>query len=433
MTAALLVASFLCAALVLVPLPWHWRAGTVPTISIAVWLFIDNFINGVNGILWDGNFEIKALVWCDISTKLFMGSNISLPASILSLCIHLERVSSVRQVRTSPSEKRRRQIFDCVLCLGVPLIYMALHYVVQGHRFDIVQEFGCRPATYVSVAALLILWLPLFLLNAASLVLSAMALHHFWVRRITFERHLATNSALTPSRYFRLMSLALFQMFWGLAVTLANMLFTFRAGFRPYTSWADVHSNFSRVAAFPTFIISVQDTRYTYALWWTIPISSVAYFMFFAFGQDAMKEYRACLSWIFRRPFGQTTNATASLPVLYVAPLFFLAPCVNIRLQHPQERNQSQGHARLAVVQRRPPTPVRCCFHSVLALRQRIDERQPRRRLLSVYAPSPDVPHHRTRLTNVPLGKTLVDALMCLLSLTTRSACAAMPTHHGLY
>ncbi|KAJ7034246.1 putative STE3-type G-protein coupled receptor [Mycena alexandri] len=304
-----------CAALVLVPLPWHWRAGTVPTISIAVWLFIDNFINGVNGILWDGNFEIKALVWCDISTKLFMGSNISLPASILSLCIHLERVSSVRQVRTSPSEKRRRQIFDCVLCLGVPLIYMALHYVVQGHRFDIVQEFGCRPATYVSVAALLILWLPLFLLNAASLVLSAMALHHFWVRRITFERHLATNSALTPSRYFRLMSLALFQMFWGLAVTLANMLFTFRAGFRPYTSWADVHSNFSRVAAFPTFIISVQDTRYTYALWWTIPISSVAYFMFFAFGQDAMKEYRACLSWIFRRPFGQTTNATASLPV----------------------------------------------------------------------------------------------------------------------
>ncbi|KAJ7719132.1 pheromone A receptor-domain-containing protein [Mycena metata] len=315
MPAALPVASFLSAVLVLVPLPWHWRAGTVPTISIALWLFIDNFINGVNGILWDGNFEVKALVWCDISTKLFMGSNISLPASILSLCIHLERVSSVRQVRTSPSEKRRRQIFDCLLCFGLPLIYMALHYVVQGHRFDIVQEFGCRPATYVSVAALLILWLPLFLLNAASLVLSAMALHHFWVRRITFERHLATSSALTPSRYFRLMSLALFQMFWGLAVTLANMLFTFRAGFRPYTSWADVHSNFSRVAAFPTFLIPVQDTRYTYALWWTIPISSVAYFMFFAFGQDAMKEYRACLSWIFRRPFDQTTNATASLPV----------------------------------------------------------------------------------------------------------------------
>ncbi|KAJ6535332.1 GPCR fungal pheromone mating factor [Mycena vulgaris] len=314
MPVVLPIASFLCAALVLVPLPWHWRAGTVPTISIAVWLFIDNFVNGVNTALWQDNFDIKAQVWCDITTKLFMASNISLPASIFCLCIHLERVSSGRQVRTTPSEKRRRQIFDCVFCFGLPIIYMALHYVVQGHRFDIVQDFGCRPTTYVSLAAIFILWVPLLLFSAASVVLSVMALHHFWVRRVTFARHLA-SSALTPSRYFRLMSLALFQMSWGLAVTLGDMLFTFRGGLRPYTSWADVHSNFSRVAAFPTFLIPAQDLAYTYALWWTIPISSIAFFLFFAFGQDAMREYRACVSWVLRRPIGQTTDASASLPV----------------------------------------------------------------------------------------------------------------------
>jgi pheromone a factor receptor len=69
MPVSLPIASFICAALVLVPLPWHWRAGTVPTLSIAFWLFIDNFINGVNTILWADSVETKALIWCDISAS----------------------------------------------------------------------------------------------------------------------------------------------------------------------------------------------------------------------------------------------------------------------------------------------------------------------------------------------------------------------------
>ncbi|KAJ6602981.1 GPCR fungal pheromone mating factor [Mycena sp. CBHHK59/15] len=312
MPAALPIASFLCAALVLVPLPWHWRAGTVPTVSIAFWLFVDNFINGVNTVLWADNLDERALVWCDISTKLFIGSNISLPASIFCLCIHLERVSSVRQVRTTPTQKRRRQIFDCIFCFGLPIIYMALHYVVQGHRFDIVEDFGCRPATYVSLASVFILWVPLLALSAASFVLSTLALHHFWIRRITFARHLA-SSALTPSRYFRLMALALFQMSWGLAVTLGDMLFTLRAGLRPWVSWADVHSDFGRVGVFPTFVIPARDLAFTYALWWTIPISSFAFFAFFAFGADAVREYKACAHWVLRRP--AEDDKAASLPV----------------------------------------------------------------------------------------------------------------------
>ncbi|KAJ7248821.1 GPCR fungal pheromone mating factor, partial [Mycena rebaudengoi] len=305
------IASFICAALVLVPLPWHWRAGTVPTISIALWLFVLNFINGVNTALWMDSIETKALVWCDITTKLFIGSNISLPASIFCLCIHLERVSSVRQVRTTPTQKRRRQLFDCAMCFGLPIIYMILHYVVQGHRFDIVEDFGCRPATYVSLASVFILWVPLLLFSAGSFILSALALHHFWVRRITFNQHLAT-SALTPSRYFRLMSLALFQMSWGLAVTLGDMLFTLRGGLRPWISWADVHSNFGRVAAFPLLFIPAQDLVYTYALWWTIPVSSLVFFLFFAFGADAMREYRAVVRCVLRRPAEDTSS---SLPV----------------------------------------------------------------------------------------------------------------------
>ncbi len=67
MHAELPVVSFLCAFLVLMPLPWHWRAGTVPTISISLWLFAANVINGVNAIIWKENVRIVVPVWCDIS------------------------------------------------------------------------------------------------------------------------------------------------------------------------------------------------------------------------------------------------------------------------------------------------------------------------------------------------------------------------------
>ncbi len=55
-----------------------------------------------------------------------IGTNMSLPCALLCLCMHLERVSSMRLVQTTIVDKRRRQIVDGILCFIVPLIYMAL-------------------------------------------------------------------------------------------------------------------------------------------------------------------------------------------------------------------------------------------------------------------------------------------------------------------
>ena len=65
-------ASFLAALLVLLPLPGHWRARNIPTLSLIAWLFILNVVHGVNVIEWYDNTEIKLKVWCDISTYTFL-------------------------------------------------------------------------------------------------------------------------------------------------------------------------------------------------------------------------------------------------------------------------------------------------------------------------------------------------------------------------
>jgi pheromone a factor receptor len=60
------VGAFIAAFAVLIPLPWHWRARNVPTLSLIAWLFASNIIIGINAIIWAGNVNIVVPVWCDI-------------------------------------------------------------------------------------------------------------------------------------------------------------------------------------------------------------------------------------------------------------------------------------------------------------------------------------------------------------------------------
>ncbi|KAJ7212693.1 Rcb2.42, partial [Mycena pura] len=288
------ISGFAAAALLLVPLPWHWRARNVPTLSIIAWLLISNIIVAVNSIIWADNVNDTARVWCDITTKLQIGATMSLPACCLALCVHLERIASVRQVRTSADQKHRRMLFDLAMCWGLPIISMAFHYIVQGHRFDVVEDFGCIPTIYVSFAAVFLLYFPILLVVLLTLAFASVALYHFFRRRVTFARHLQdSSSALTPSRYFRLMAMALVQMLWSTVVTVTNMVLTLRGGLRPWISWADVHSDFGRIGFVPRVFIPDSQWKPRYFTVWAVPITAVLFFAFFAFGQDAIKEYKA--------------------------------------------------------------------------------------------------------------------------------------------
>jgi pheromone a factor receptor len=125
---------------------------------------------------------------------------------------------------------------------------------------------------------------------------SGLALRHFILRRMSFAAHLEqSRSALTTSRYLRLMLMALLEMIWSITVTSYTLWFTtISIPLRPYTSWADVHSNFSRIDTYPTlFMPEIVITAY-YFLWWLVPISTFAFVAMFAFGRDAVEEYTKC-------------------------------------------------------------------------------------------------------------------------------------------
>ncbi|KAK7435122.1 Pheromone B beta 1 receptor [Stygiomarasmius scandens] len=296
--------AFIAAASLGLAVPWHWRARNVATLSIIAWLFVCNVIYGVDALIWSDNLRIVVPVWCDITTKLIIGSNIALPASCLCLCIHLERVASTRAAQTIAEDRKRRRNFELLMCFGLPLLYMGIHFIVQGHRFDIIQEYGCRPTTYYSLPAIFLIFVPPLVLAAACLVFAGLALRHFVIRRMTFAAHLARNSALTMSRYIRLIAMAVTEMFWVIAVTSYTLWFnTIAVPIRPWTNWNDVHSDWTRIDLYQTlFTPSIVLTSF-YVLWWLVPASTFIFVGFFAFGSEAIDGYKKCFSWIRRRVF----------------------------------------------------------------------------------------------------------------------------------
>jgi pheromone a factor receptor len=58
--------AFLASALVLVPLPWHWRARNTTTLSMLTWLFVSNITYAINAVIWSGHIDEVVPVWCDI-------------------------------------------------------------------------------------------------------------------------------------------------------------------------------------------------------------------------------------------------------------------------------------------------------------------------------------------------------------------------------
>ncbi|KAJ7278849.1 GPCR fungal pheromone mating factor, partial [Mycena rebaudengoi] len=293
----LALGSFLASALVLIPLPWHWRAKNIATLSIIAWLFTSNLIYAINSIIWAESIDsTRVPVWCDIVTKLQVGATAALPVSCLSLALQLRRVSCAK---LTLQKTRHTIILDMMLCLCFPGIIMVLHYIVQGHRFDIIQDLGCRPALYVSLASIFLFYGPVALVALLTLIVSGFAYVGFHQRRMTFDTFLKNqNSSFTVSRYLRLMIITAVLGVWDTIVVCICLVFTYRNGLLPWTSWADVHWDFSRIDVYPILFIPPEIMTWTYVSWWTVPISGFMFFAFFSFGEDAVAEYGPWFKWV---------------------------------------------------------------------------------------------------------------------------------------
>lgn len=107
--------------------------------------------------------------------------------------------------------------------------------------------------------------------------------------------------------------MATFQMFWSIAATTCAIVFTaLFVPIRPWTDWADVHSDRLRIDLLPAVFIPPKMARAYYISWWMVPLSTFLFVGFFAFGKDTTDEYKKSfrfgVSLLRLRLFHQTAS-----------------------------------------------------------------------------------------------------------------------------
>ncbi|KLO16518.1 STE3-domain-containing protein [Schizopora paradoxa] len=299
------IAFFLSFILVLVPLPWHLQAWNVGTVMYIVWTALACLNQFINSIVWRNDAIVRIAPYCDISIRFVVASSVAIPAASLTISRRLYHISRVQAVMQSAKEKRREMIIDLSVCLGLPAFVTIIWYFVQGHRFDILEQVGCLPATFNTLPAYFLLWSWPLILGGISMVYCSMTLYHFLKRRREMNQFLSNNSMISFSRYFRLMALASMDAFLTVPLGTFAIIINVRQGVQPWAGLADAHWGFSRIDQVPALLwhLSQPTVISLYLNRVFVIVCALVFFSFFGFADECRKNY-ARLFWRVAGRFG---------------------------------------------------------------------------------------------------------------------------------
>ncbi|KAK0460303.1 pheromone A receptor-domain-containing protein [Armillaria novae-zelandiae] len=290
------ILAFIALVLVLVPLPWHLQAWNSGTCLFMIWTALALLNVFVNSIVWHNNVTDWAPVWCDISTRINIAASVAIPAASLCISRRLYKISACQTVTVTREDKRRDIIVDLLIGVGLPLLELPLHYIVNGHRYDILEDAGCTVATYNTVPAypLVFVW-PLVICFVSS-IFCLFTIRSFLRRRLQFNQFLSSNSSLTANRYFRLMALASIELLVNIPVSTYGLYINInRTEIHPWVSWANTHYGWYIIDKYPALlwrmnpytVVAVELSR------WSTVFVAFVFFAFFGFSDEARKHYKA--------------------------------------------------------------------------------------------------------------------------------------------
>ncbi|KAE8258677.1 hypothetical protein A4X13_0g1523 [Tilletia indica] len=299
-------------------LPWHIKAKNSGVLILCSWLIISVACLTINSFIWWNDTEIRCQIWCDISTKITFGAFMGLPCSSVCILRQLEEIGSTRRVRSTAKDRKHQLYFDLGVGVGIPLVYMILHIVNQGHRFDISESIGCFPTYYLTPVAIVLVLVPPVVASTVALIYSFLALRWFVIRRRQFNAVLQnSHTGLNRNRYLRLMAMAGTEALWSFPINVTILVSKFTLQdkpIHPYLSWSDTHFQFSRIDQYTS---AFWDSAPGLKAYWKASLCLGRYgalvgcfflFVFFGTGNDALKFYGAVLRKIL--PIPSRTQAT---------------------------------------------------------------------------------------------------------------------------
>ncbi|KAJ7836812.1 GPCR fungal pheromone mating factor, partial [Mycena leptocephala] len=296
--------AFVGFVIVLIPLPWHLQAWNSGTCLFMIWTALGCLNLFINTIVWHNNVTDWSPVWCDISSHIIIAVSVGIPASSLCINRRLYNIATCQTVSMTKAMKRRAVMIDLAIALGLPILQLPLQYIVQGHRYDILEDIGCYPYTYNTVPAYPLIFIWPNVMNVISGTYSILTIRAFMKRRAQFNQFLSSNTALTANRYFRLMALATLELAFNTPISTYGLyLNVTQSPIAPWISWENTHFDFGTIDVWPALfwrsnqqtVIAVELSR------WAQVFCAFIFFAFFGFAAEARKHYRLAFWSVAKR------------------------------------------------------------------------------------------------------------------------------------
>jgi len=283
-----------------IPFYWHLEALNVGTCLYIAWAGLGCLNAFINSVIWNSSVQNFAPVWCDISTRFIVGINVGIPAALLVISHRLFKIASRTATFSTRAEKRRALIIDLAIGLGIPLVQMPLQLVVEGHRFDILEEIGCYPAVFNVTLAFPLVYTWPFVISVISAIYSVLTIRLFWKSSELLKEMPGSNKSLNHSRYMRLIALSSTQLLVNLPVSLYN-IFDNAQDLSPWISWENTHSDYSFVGQLPSAAWRLHKNAVFEMDRWLVVFSAFSFFAFFGFAEEARKHYSLAFSFASSR------------------------------------------------------------------------------------------------------------------------------------
>jgi len=230
-------------------------------------------------------------------------NTVAIPAAVLCITHRLHAMASNENPILSTAQKRRAVTIDLFIGLTPPILELLLHFVVQGHRFDIYEDVGCFPHVYQSWVGYALVYFPPIALCLASAAYAALVIRAIRVKRNETLARLAQYVDLTHGRSNRLLYIS-FLVF--LTVTPFNVFIIVTSASdgqtQPYRSWTTVHADFSKVDSIPSSIwrATYSTARQTVVELYTwMPIThAFIFFATFGISSESRRQYASLINYL---------------------------------------------------------------------------------------------------------------------------------------
>ncbi|EED83216.1 hypothetical fungal pheromone GPCR, STE3-type [Postia placenta Mad-698-R] len=296
--------SFIGFVLVNIPLCWHLEAWNMGCVLYIFWAGSQCLIQFVNAVIWKNNVINWAPVWCDITSRWLIASSVGIPTASLLISKRIYHIANITTVQSSRADRRRMVLIDTSIGLGIPIVQVALYWFIQGHRFDIIEGFGCIFAIPNTILSSFLFYATPIYIGLVSAVYAALTIRAFYKRHKQIRELMSANSSLKFNRYFRLMVLAGIEI--CLTIPLGIWTLVSNATQVPIYQWeglANLHYGFSAVDQIPAIIEQSDPSILSQVAFnqWSVISCALLFFALFGVTGEAQKHYRVACESVMRR------------------------------------------------------------------------------------------------------------------------------------